>query len=33
LKLLRARLHLVEQPGILDRDHRLVGKGLDQLWP
>src|SRR5262249_21523054 len=30
-QLLRARLHLVEQPHILDRDHRLVGEGLDQL--
>ena len=27
----RARLHLVEQPHVLDRDHRLVGEGLDQL--
>src|SRR5262249_14794345 len=26
-----ACLHLVEQPHVLDRDHRLVGKGLDQL--
>ena len=26
-----ARLHLVEQPHVLDRDHRLVGEGLDQL--
>ncbi len=26
-----ARLHLVEQPHVLDRDHRLVGKGGDQL--
>ena len=26
-----ARLHLVEQPHILDRDHRLVGEGLQQL--
>ena len=26
-----ARLHLVEQPHILDRDHRLVGEGRDQL--
>ena len=30
-KLARARLHLVEQPHILDRDHRLVGEGRDQL--
>ena len=34
-----ARLHLVEQPHVLNRDHRLVGKGGDQLdlpfrkWP
>ena len=27
----RARLHLVEQPHVLDRDHRLVGEGRDQL--
>ena len=27
----RARLHLVEQPHVLDRDHRLVGEGCDQL--
>ena len=27
----RARLHLVEQPHVLDRDHRLVGEGGDQL--
>ena len=27
----RARLHLVEQAHVLDRDHRLVGEGLDQL--
>src|SRR5262249_29662789 len=27
----RARLHLVEQPYVLDRNHRLVGEGLDQL--
>ena len=38
-ELARARLHLVEQPHILDRDHRLVGEGGDQLdllvgeWP
>ena len=30
-ELARARLHLVEQPHVLDRDHRLVGKGGDQL--
>ena len=35
----RARLHLVEQPHVLDRDHRLVGEGFEQLdlllgeWP
>ena len=27
----RTRLHLVEQPHVLDRDHRLVGEGGDQL--
>ncbi len=27
----RARLHLVEQPRVLDRDHRLVGEGLHEL--
>src|SRR5262249_25167087 len=26
-----ARLHLVEQPHVLDRDHRLVGEGGEQL--
>ena len=26
-----ARLHLLEQPRVLDGDHRLVGEGLDQL--
>ena len=30
-QLARARLHLVEQPRVLDRDHRLVGEGRDQL--
>ena len=30
-QLARARLHLVEQAHVLDRDHRLVGEGLDQL--
>ena len=30
-ELARARLHLVEQPHVLDRDHRLVGEGRDQL--
>ncbi len=27
----RARLHLVEQPHVLDRDHRLVGELLQQF--
>ena len=31
LKLVRARLHLVEQAHVLDGDHRLVGEGRDQL--
>src|SRR5262245_39702454 len=31
-QLVRARLHLVEQPHVLDRDHRLVGEGVDQLY-
>ena len=26
-----SRLHLLEQPHVLDGDHRLVGEGLDQL--
>ena len=26
-----ALLHLVEQPNILDRDHRLVGEGGDEI--
>ena len=26
-----ARLHLLEQPHVLDRDHRLVGKSGDQV--
>ena len=30
-QLARARLHLVEQPHVLDRDHRLVGEGGHQL--
>src|SRR5262249_35685633 len=30
-QLLRARLHLIEQPHVLNRDHRLVGEGLNQL--
>ena len=28
---LGARLHLVEQAHVLDRDHGLIGKGLDQI--
>src|SRR5208337_3993914 len=28
---LGARLHLVEQPHVLDRDHRLVGEGLEKV--
>src|SRR5262249_16371095 len=31
LDLARARLPLVEQPHVLDRDHRLVSEGLDQF--
>ena len=31
LQLSRARLHLLEQPHILDCDHRLVGEGRDEL--
>ena len=31
VKIVGARLHLVEQPHVLDRDHRLVGEGLHQL--
>ena len=27
----RSRLHLLEQPHVLDRDHGLVGEGLQQL--
>ena len=27
----RARLHLVEQAHVLDRDHGLVGKGLQEV--
>src|SRR6516225_6649971 len=27
----RPRLHLLEQPGVLDRDHCLVGKALEQV--
>ena len=30
-ELARARLHLVEQAHVLDRDHRLVGEGGHQL--
>ena len=30
-ELARARLHRLEQPHVLDRDHRLVGEGRDQL--
>ena len=30
-KLLGARLNLVEQPHVLDRDHGLIGEGLQQL--
>ena len=30
-KVVGAGLHLLEQPHVLDRDHRLVGKGGDQL--
>src|SRR5262249_21999130 len=30
-QLLSARLHLVEQPDVLDRDHRLIGKCVQQL--
>src|SRR5262249_49788981 len=29
-QLLRARLHLLEQPRVLDRDYGLIGKGLEQ---
>src|SRR6266481_7341213 len=28
----RARLHLLEEPHVLDRDHRLVGEGGEQLY-
>ena len=31
LELRGARLHLLEQPHVLDGDDRLVGEGLDQL--
>ena len=30
-QLARARLHLLEQPRVLDGDHGLVGEGLQQL--
>ena len=30
-QLVRARLQLVEQPCVLDGDHRLVGEGLDEV--
>src|SRR5262245_65191329 len=30
-QVLRTRLHLVEQPHVLDRDHRLVSEGGNQL--
>src|SRR5262249_33087757 len=30
-QLLRARLHLLEQPHVLDRDDRLVGEGSDEV--
>src|SRR5262249_1371962 len=30
-QLLRPSLHLVEQPRVLDRDHRLVGEGCSEL--
>ena len=30
-ELIGALLQLVEQPRVLDRDHRLVGKGRDQV--
>src|SRR5262245_7132720 len=30
-ELARARLHLIEQPHVLDRDHRLVGEGFKQF--
>ena len=26
----RARLHLIEQPGVFDCDHGLIGKGLEE---
>ena len=31
LQLPRPRLHLLEQPRILDRDHRLIGEGSSKL--
>ena len=30
LEVARASLHLVEQPRVLDRDHRLIGEGFEQ---
>ena len=30
-ELVGARLDLIEQPHVLDRDHRLVGEGRDEL--
>jgi hypothetical protein len=30
-QLLRARLHLIEQTHVLNRDHRLIGKRTDEL--
>jgi hypothetical protein len=38
-KFARARLYFVEQSHVFDRDHRLIGEGLQQLnltvgeWP
>ena len=31
LQLARSRLHLLEQPRVLDGDHGLVGEGLEQI--
>ena len=31
VEIARARLHLVEQAHVLDRDHRLVGEGLHEF--
>src|SRR5262249_24480847 len=30
-QLLRPRLHFLEQPDVLDRDHRLAGEGLEDV--